>query len=170
MSNLLWDEPGESYHVIRGTADITDSRHGGIFTFISPATEKLKKQDTFQPRDKSYLQNITKSEAEPLKDGSASNVGTPKTASFLLRQLNFVTADISHISFGNPLKLYLLARICFVRQMLFSVGACLVFKASTERKISLLRSTYDSLVPRPHLTQGEGVWCHKWASRSTETL
>ena len=47
--------PGESYHVIRGTADVTESRHGGIFKFISPATEKLEKQDTFQPRDKSFL-------------------------------------------------------------------------------------------------------------------
>ena len=35
--------------------DVTDSRHGDIFTFISPATEKLKKQDKFQPRDKSYF-------------------------------------------------------------------------------------------------------------------
>ena len=45
--------PGESYHVIPATGDVTDSRHGDIFTFISPATEKLKKQDKFQPRDKS---------------------------------------------------------------------------------------------------------------------
>ena len=29
--------PDESYHVIRGTCDVTDSRHG----HISPATEKL---------------------------------------------------------------------------------------------------------------------------------
>ena len=41
--------PGESYHVIPATGDVTDSRHGDIFTFISPATEKLKKQDKFQP-------------------------------------------------------------------------------------------------------------------------
>ena len=47
--------PGESYHVIRATGDVTDSRHGDIFIFISPATEKLKKQDKFQPRDKSYF-------------------------------------------------------------------------------------------------------------------
>ena len=47
--------PGESYHVIRATGDVTDSRHGDIFTFISLATEKLKKQDKFQPRDKSYF-------------------------------------------------------------------------------------------------------------------
>ena len=48
-------KPGESYHVIRGTHDVTGSRHEDIFTFISQATEKLKKQDMFQPRDKSYL-------------------------------------------------------------------------------------------------------------------
>ena len=48
--SILPDPPGESYHVIRGTADVTDSRHGYI---ISPATEKLKKQDKLQPRDKS---------------------------------------------------------------------------------------------------------------------
>ena len=44
---------GVSYHVIRGTHDVTDSRHKKIFTFISP--EKLNKQDKFQSRDKSYL-------------------------------------------------------------------------------------------------------------------
>ena len=44
---------GVIYHMIRGTHDITDSRHKKIFTFISP--EKLKKQEKFQPRDKSYL-------------------------------------------------------------------------------------------------------------------
>ena len=33
--------------------DVTDSKHKKIFTFISP--EKLKKQDKFQPRDRSYL-------------------------------------------------------------------------------------------------------------------
>ena len=53
------------------------------FTIISPATEKLEKQDKFQLRDKSYLQNVTKSEAEPLKDGSAASVANTKTA-FLL--------------------------------------------------------------------------------------
>ena len=47
--------PGESYHVIRGTHDVTGSRHEDIFTFISPATEKLEKQDKFQPKDKSHL-------------------------------------------------------------------------------------------------------------------
>jgi len=41
--------------MIRATGGVTDSRHGDIFTFISPATEKLKKQDKFQLRDKSYL-------------------------------------------------------------------------------------------------------------------
>ena len=44
------------------------------------------------------------------------------------------------MSFGNPLELCLLAQICFVRLTLFSVGTCLIFVASTERKISLLRS------------------------------
>ena len=47
--------------------------------------------------------------------------------------------DISHMSFGNPLELFLLARICFLRLM-FSVSACLVFVASTECKISPLPS------------------------------
>lgn len=37
------------------------------FTLISPATDELEKQDKFQLRDQSYLQNITKFEAEPLK-------------------------------------------------------------------------------------------------------
>ena len=44
------------------------------------------------------------------------------------------------MSFGNPSELFLLARICFVRLMLFSVSACVVFVASTERKIGLLPS------------------------------
>ena len=44
------------------------------------------------------------------------------------------------MSFGNPLELFLLALICFVRLMLFSVSTCLVFIASTERKIGLLPS------------------------------
>ena len=44
------------------------------------------------------------------------------------------------MSFGNPSELFLLARICFLRLMLFSVSACLVFVASTERKIGLLPS------------------------------
>ena len=44
------------------------------------------------------------------------------------------------MSFGNPSELFLLVRICFVRLMLFSVGACLVFVASTEHKIGLLPS------------------------------
>ena len=77
--------PGESYHVIRGTADVTGSRHEDIITFISPAVEKLEKQDKFQPKDKSYLYNISESEAEPLKDGFAASVSNPKAAPFLLR-------------------------------------------------------------------------------------
>ena len=104
-------------HVIRGTHDVTGSRHEDILTFISPATEKLEKQDKFQPRDKSYLYNITQSAAEPLKDGFPASVANPKAAAFSLRKLNFVTADISHMSFGNPSELFLLARICFVRLM-----------------------------------------------------
>ena len=44
------------------------------------------------------------------------------------------------MSFGNPLELFLPAQISFVRLMLFSVSACLVFVASTERKIGLLPS------------------------------
>ena len=47
--------PGESYHKICGTHHITDSRHGDIFTFISPATEKLENQNKIQSRDTSYL-------------------------------------------------------------------------------------------------------------------
>jgi len=37
--------PGVSYHVIHGTHDVTSSRHEDIFAFISPAAEKLEKQD-----------------------------------------------------------------------------------------------------------------------------
>ena len=44
------------------------------------------------------------------------------------------------MSFGNPSELFLLARICFVRLMVFSISACLVFVASSERKIGLLPS------------------------------
>ena len=47
--------PGEFYHVIPSTHDVTGSRRENIFTFISPATEKLEKQDNFQPRDKFYI-------------------------------------------------------------------------------------------------------------------
>ena len=55
------------------------------YSHLSPVTEKLEKQDKFQPRDRSYLQNMTNSEVEPLKDGSTANVANPKTASFSLR-------------------------------------------------------------------------------------
>ena len=44
------------------------------------------------------------------------------------------------MSFGNPSELFFLARICFLHLMLFSISACLVFVASTERKIGLLPS------------------------------
>ena len=57
--------PGESYHVIRGKHDVTGSRREEIFTFISPATEKLEKQDKFEQKDKSYLQNIPESSLVP---------------------------------------------------------------------------------------------------------
>ena len=70
--------------MIRGTDNITGSRHEDIFTFISPAIEKLEKQDKFQPKDKSYLYNIPESEAEPLKDGPAASIANPKVAAFLL--------------------------------------------------------------------------------------
>ena len=68
--------------MIRSTADVTGSRHEDIF--ISPAVEKLEKQDKFQPKDKSYFYNISESETEPLKDGSAASVSNPKAAAFLL--------------------------------------------------------------------------------------
>ena len=70
---------------IHGTADVTGSRHKDIFTFISPAVKKLEKQDKFQPKDKSYLYNISESEAELLKDGSAASVSNPNVAAFSLR-------------------------------------------------------------------------------------
>ena len=44
------------------------------------------------------------------------------------------------MSFGNPSELFFLAWICFVRLMLLSISACLVFVASTERNIGLLPS------------------------------
>ena len=34
--------PGESYHVICGTADVTDSRLNSLLTLLSMATEKLE--------------------------------------------------------------------------------------------------------------------------------
>ena len=71
--------------MICGIADVTGSRHEDIFTFIYLATEKLEKHDKFQQKDKSYLYNIPKSEAEPLKDGSAASVANPKAAAFSLR-------------------------------------------------------------------------------------
>ena len=116
--------------MICGTHDVTDSRHEDIFTFISPATEKLEQQDKFQSKDKSHLEKITESETEPLKDSSAGSIANPKAAAFSLRKLNFVTADISHSHVVR--QLFLLARICFVRLILFSVSACLVFVACTD--------------------------------------
>ena len=51
--------------MIRGTGDVTDSRHGDV-SHLSSATEKLEKQDKFQLKG-----NITESEAELLNQGSA---------------------------------------------------------------------------------------------------
>ena len=51
---------------------------------------------------------------------------------------NCVTAVVSHMTYGNSSELFLLAQICFVRLMLFPIGACLVFIASTKCKIGLL--------------------------------
>ena len=43
-----WRRPGVSYHMIYSTHDITGSRHQDIIYphFISPATEKLEKEDS----------------------------------------------------------------------------------------------------------------------------
>ena len=46
--------PGESYHMIRVTADVMDSRCNSLFTFVSTATEKLESPNKFQMRSKSY--------------------------------------------------------------------------------------------------------------------
>ena len=40
----------------------------------------------FQPKDKSYLYNISESGAEPLKDGSAASISNPNAAAFSLRR------------------------------------------------------------------------------------
>ena len=45
--------PGEFHYVIRGPADITDSRHNSLFTFISTLTEKLENRNKFQRIGKS---------------------------------------------------------------------------------------------------------------------
>ena len=34
--------PGEFHHMIRGMADVTDSRLNSLFTFVSTLTEKLE--------------------------------------------------------------------------------------------------------------------------------
>ena len=49
----------------------------------SSATEKLDKQNWFQPRDKSYLDNIPGSEAKPPKNGFDASVVNPKAVSLL---------------------------------------------------------------------------------------
>ena len=127
--------------MICGTHDVTGSRHEDMFTYVSPVAEKLEKQDKFQPKDKSYLYNILKSDSETelLKDGSTASVANPKAAAFFAILAKFVTANI-HVSFGNSSELFFLAQICFLCLVLFSVSACFIFVASTERKISLLPS------------------------------
>ena len=47
--------PGEFHHVIRATADVTDSRRNSLFTFVSTVTEKLENRNKFERRGKSYL-------------------------------------------------------------------------------------------------------------------
>ena len=46
---------GEFHYMIRGTADVTDSKHNSLFTFVSIVTEKLETRKKFQRRGKSYL-------------------------------------------------------------------------------------------------------------------
>ena len=41
--------------MIRGTADVTDSRRNSLFTFVVTVTEKLENRNKFQRRGKSYL-------------------------------------------------------------------------------------------------------------------
>ena len=41
--------------MIRGTADVTDSRRNSLFTFVVTVTEKLENRKKFQRRGKSYL-------------------------------------------------------------------------------------------------------------------
>ena len=45
--------PWEFHHVIRSTADVTDSRHNSLFTFVVTVTEKLENRNKFQRRGKS---------------------------------------------------------------------------------------------------------------------
>ena len=71
--------PGVSYYMIHGTNDVTCSGRREIFTLVSSTLEKAEKQDRFQLRD-----NITESEAEPLKDDCNASVANPKAASTTL--------------------------------------------------------------------------------------
>ena len=41
--------------MIRGTADVTDSRRNSLFTLVVIVTEKLENRNKFQRRGKSYL-------------------------------------------------------------------------------------------------------------------
>ena len=47
--------PGKFHHVIRGTADVTDSRRNSLFTFVFTVTEKLENRNKFQRIGTSYL-------------------------------------------------------------------------------------------------------------------
>ena len=66
---------------------ITDHMWQSWVEIISQATKKLEEQDQLQPRDKSYLYNITESEAELLEDGFAASVVNPKW--FLFRYVSY---------------------------------------------------------------------------------
>ena len=100
--------------------------------------QQLKKQDKFQPRDKSYLYNITNSEAEPLKDGSAASIANPKTAPF------HYVATFCHTSFGNPSKLWLLAQIYFVHLMLFSVSKADVPQENARCRLKIILEMFQN--------------------------
>jgi len=42
--------------MIRGTTDVMDSRHNGLFTFVSTAAEKLENLNKFQSKSpKTYI-------------------------------------------------------------------------------------------------------------------
>ena len=71
----------------------------------------------------------------PLKDASTVSVANRKSGLLLFHYCHFVTADISHMSFSNPLELCLLVWICWCQS-----PSALVFVDSTEHKIGLLNS------------------------------
>ena len=84
--------------------------------------EKLEKQDKFHQRGKSYCRTA---------EGWFRCKHCKSKSGFFFSMLAKFCYYISQYLFGNLLELFLLARICFVRSMLFSVGACLIFIAST---------------------------------------